>query len=77
MSLQISIRDEKPAEPQPVMKLWLEQGEDRVILRATDGAGKDWGVAVINADGIRIVGFISPDTGWPLDSEGHLKLITK
>lgn len=76
MSLQISIRDEKPAEPQPVMKLWLEQDGDDVVLRGEDGAGTKWYIARINSEGIRLTGGIVASTSsWPLDDEGRLKLI--
>ncbi len=77
MSLQISIRDEKPAEPQPVMKLWLEQRAEGVFLRGEDTNGDQWHIAEIKADGIWLSPNIPNRTGWPLDDKRRLKLINR
>lgn len=72
MPLQISIRDEKPAEPQPVMELWLERDGDTVILLGSDSDGDSWIIARIFPDGIRFAANIAAP-GWPLDEQGRLK----
>lgn len=73
--LQVSIKKETKEEVPAVMKLYLEQLGDVVVLCGVDRAGKDWTIAWIDGDGIRLSNGITGSTGWPLDNDGRLKLV--
>lgn len=69
--MKITIRDDKcKEEPEATMELFLRQTGNLVHIAGVAGHKNfEWKIATITEEGIRLVGGIHKDTGWPLDFE--------
>ena len=66
--LIVRIKNEKRPEPQMIMELSLEwYGQNSVILSGVDRLQRRFSIARIDGDGLRLIGGLPTDVGWPVD----------
>jgi hypothetical protein len=71
--VKITIRNKPDDDSESVMELYLGKSFGGVELRGVDSNGRDWIIARIEQDGIRLMDSIPASSDWPLDERGRLK----
>ena len=70
--MKISIKDIE-TKSNVVMKLYLEEDDDIIFLRATDKADQIWTIAEFSDRGMELWTQIEEKSGWPITKDGVLK----
>lgn len=73
--MKLRVRDQKEEQEQ-IVEVWVEDTGAGVAVRVErPGQETGWRLVTFTPAGLRISRGVHPDIGFPLDSEGRIKLI--
>lgn len=75
--MKITIRSETEESEEPTMELWLARMMTigTIMLKGKDQDGNEWSLVELSGDGIHLCDGITA-TGWPLDADGRLRVVS-
>ena len=66
---------EEDRDPEKILELVLNEGDDLIELNALEKDGTLWWLLSVTPEGVILAGDIPEEVGFPVDKTGHLKII--